>query len=191
MEKAQIRAQVQAAVAAIAADDQAAYSRGVCDKVIRLPEYEEARIIMAYATMKNELDVSRIVRHALGTGKIVLMPKSVRRPRRMMACPITSLDADLRPGTFGILEPVTDVSYEPDRIDFMVVPGCAFDSRCNRLGRGGGYYDRFMSSSAFHAFKCGVAFDAQLMDGVPHDAHDLPVDVVVTERREVRPHHAI
>ena len=69
MEKAQIRAQVQAAVAAIAADDQAAYSRGVCDKVIRLPEYEEARIIMAYATMKNELDVSRIVRHALGTGK--------------------------------------------------------------------------------------------------------------------------
>jgi len=85
------------------------------------------------------------------------------------------------PGVFGILEPAGSEIVEPGSIDFVLVPARGFDRSGNRLGRGGGYYDRYMSHPDFHAIRCGIAFAAQVLDAIPHDAHDLPVHILVTE----------
>lgn len=80
---------------------------------------------------------------------------------------------------FGILEPTSDNKVEISEIDLVIVPGVAFDSSCNRMGRGKGYYDRLLSESV--AAKIGVAFNFQIVDNVPVDTHDVPLDMVVTE----------
>jgi 5-formyltetrahydrofolate cyclo-ligase len=80
---------------------------------------------------------------------------------------------------FGILEPTSAEKIEIGEIDLVIVPGVAFDASCNRMGRGKGYYDRLLSESV--AVKIGVAFSFQIVDKVPVDPHDVPLDMVVTE----------
>lgn len=80
---------------------------------------------------------------------------------------------------FGILEPTSDEKIEIGEIELVIVPGVAFDAGCNRMGRGKGYYDRLLSESV--AVKIGVAFSFQIVDKVPVDPHDVPLDMVVTE----------
>jgi 5-formyltetrahydrofolate cyclo-ligase len=96
------------------------------------------------------------------------------------------VELELVPGVFGILEPRGSEVVEPGAIDFVLVPARGFDRQGNRLGRGGGYYDRYMSHPDFHAIRCGIAFAAQVLDAIPHDAHDLPVEVLVTEEGVLR-----
>jgi 5-formyltetrahydrofolate cyclo-ligase len=98
--------------------------------------------------------------------------------------PLATLD--LAPGVFGILEPAGNETVEPGSIDFLLVPARGFDRQGNRLGRGGGYYDRYMSHPDFRATRCGVAYSAQVLDAIPHDAHDLPVHILVTESGVLR-----
>jgi 5-formyltetrahydrofolate cyclo-ligase len=95
---------------------------------------------------------------------------------------IRSLSLNLAPGAFGILEPREAVVVEPSAIDFVLVPARGYDRSGNRIGRGGGYYDRYMAQPAFRAVRCGVAFAAQVLDSIPHTPHDLPVELLVTER---------
>ena len=80
---------------------------------------------------------------------------------------------------FGILEPTSTENIEIGEIELVIVPGVAFDASCNRMGRGKGYYDRLLSESV--AAKIGVAFSFQIVDKVPVDPHDVPLDMVVTE----------
>jgi 5-formyltetrahydrofolate cyclo-ligase len=80
---------------------------------------------------------------------------------------------------FGILEPTSNEKVDICDIDLVIVPGVAFDDSCNRMGRGKGYYDRLLSESV--AVKIGVAFSFQIVDKVPVDPHDVPLDMVVTE----------
>jgi 5-formyltetrahydrofolate cyclo-ligase len=92
---------------------------------------------------------------------------------------------DLEPGFKGIPEPVEACErVGPEAVDLVIVPGVAFDVRSGRLGYGGGFYDRFLASC--RAPRIAVAFSMQIVDGVPCDEHDLPVDVVVTETGEIR-----
>ncbi len=93
---------------------------------------------------------------------------------------------DLVPGVFGILEPRGSEVVEPGAIDFVLVPARGFDRAGNRLGRGGGYYDRYMAHPDFRAIRCGIAYSAQVLPAIPHDAHDLPVHVLVTESGVLR-----
>ena len=83
-------------------------------------------------------------------------------------------------GAFGILEPVGDVEVAPETIDLMIVPARAFTPQGDRLGRGGGFYDKYMSLEGFRAVKYGVAFSCQIFDTLPVDPHDIPVDEVFT-----------
>lgn len=84
-----------------------------------------------------------------------------------------------RIGHYGIREPIDPVFLPLEAIDVMIIPGVAFDARGNRLGRGGGYYDRLLA--AFDGFTAGVAFAFQLVPCVPTEPHDRSVQVVVTE----------
>ncbi|MFP4056972.1 MAG: 5-formyltetrahydrofolate cyclo-ligase [Candidatus Brocadiia bacterium] len=155
-------------------------------RLAELPEWRDAATVLLFLAMPDEVHTLPIVRDALGGGKTVAVPKVDTRRKTMDARRLGDLESDLAPGVFGILEPVASDVVEPGAIDFALVPGRAFDPQGNRLGRGGGYYDRYMARGGFRATRCAVAFACQLLDRVPHDATDLPIHLLVTEAQTLR-----
>ena len=168
------------------AEQMADASARIRRRMADLPEWQQASTVLLFLSMPDEVDTLPIVADALAAGKTVAVPKVDTRRKVMDACVLRDLDRGLAPGVFGILEPVAAEIVEPAAIDLILVPARGFDRRGNRLGRGGGYYDRYMSQPAFHALRCGIAFAAQLLDALPHDPHDLPVHLLVTEAATLR-----
>jgi len=144
--------------------------------VVRLSErVREARTIMAYYPLPDEVDIRRLLDELVADGKTVLLPKVTgddAMELRRYTCP-----DDLCEGAFHILEPGGEPFTDYSSIDIILVPGVAFDASGRRLGRGRGYYDRFLSS---HVCKLiGVCFDFQKVAEVPADLYDVPVDEVI------------
>ena len=159
-----------------------------CDKLVSLKEFQDARTVMIYLPMSQELDTSAIAAAAWESGKTVLAPKVDWDAGHMVAMEITSLVAGLSLSTKGpvIREPQGDKAHPLDQIDMVVVPALAFDASGNRLGRGKGFYDRFLAQPGMKAFACGIGFAEQLVDQVPTDANDRPVDAVATDDGVIR-----
>ena len=168
------------------AGQKAEASESIRRRLGELPEWQTADTVLLFLSMPDEVDTLPIVADALAAGKTVAVPKVDARRKRMDACVLRDLGRDLAPGAYGILEPVGAEIVEPGAIDFCLVPARGYDRAGNRLGRGGGYYDRYMSDPAFRATRCGIAFAAQLLDTLPHDPHDLPVHLLVTEAAALR-----
>ncbi|MCR4562306.1 MAG: 5-formyltetrahydrofolate cyclo-ligase [Bacilli bacterium] len=134
------------------------------------------RVIALYAAMKNEVNLDPLIGYLLRDGKVVLLPKVYGKQLRFYQ--IMSL-SDLREsnGYFHIREPLNGNVYEKEDIEVIIVPGIGFDNDNNRLGRGGGYYDRYLNG--FRGKKIGVAFKEQILDFVPHEEFDVPMDLVI------------
>ncbi len=155
----------------------------IFDNLISIPEYNAAETIFIYFSKKSEPDTHRLIEHALGLGKTVTLPR-VFGKGIMAAYHITGTD-QLQKGALGIMEPPdTARRVDAEDIDLIIVPAVAFDLGGYRLGRGGGYYDRFLSASDF--FSIGLAREKLLLDSVPREAHDVPVKCIVTERINAR-----
>lgn len=182
--KAEIRRRVEAAVAAIQAAERAERGEMAQRRLAALPEFAAAGVILLYRSMRGEIETSALVIRALRDGKRVALPRTDRESGTMRAVRIMDPAADLFRGPCGAMEPrdgLPEVAAE--EIDLAVIPGRAFDIRGRRLGRGAGYYDRYMASPGFRAIKIALAFDCQIVDSIPVLPHDLPVDVIVTESR--------
>jgi 5-formyltetrahydrofolate cyclo-ligase len=154
--------------------------------VLALPEFTEANTVLLFVPLPDEVDVIPIINHALDARKTVAVPKVDLRGRRMRAVVLRDPGRDLRVGPYGIPEPQFTKTVQPEAIDFVLVPARGFDRHGNRLGRGAGYYDRYMAQSGFRATRCGVALAAQVLDQVPHTLRDLPVHLLVTEEGVLR-----
>lgn len=139
------------------------------------PLLAEAQTILAYYALPDEVDTHALLDELLAAGKTVLLPK-VLDDETMELRRYTGR-CSLCEGAFHIMEPVGAPFTEVSRIDIALIPGLAFDSQGHRLGRGKGYYDRFLSS--FRGKTVGVCFDFQKVAEVPVDAHDVAVDCVV------------
>lgn len=181
MEKAQAREKIARRLAALSAEQRREASARIRQLIADLPEFQRARTVLLFVSLPDEADTLGIIADALAAGKTVALPKVDRRRKSMAATVLRDLERDLAPGVFGILEPKGSEVVAPGSIDFVLVPARGYDRAGNRLGRGGGYYDRYMSHPDFHATRCGIGFAAQVLDAVPHDTHDLPVEVLVTE----------
>ena len=168
------------------AEQMADASARIRRRMAELPEWQQASTVLLFLSMPDEVDTLPIVRDALAAGKTVAVPKVDACRKVMDARVLRDLDRDLAPGVYGILEPVASEIVEPAAIGFVLVPARGFDRHGNRLGRGGGYYDRYMCQPGFTALRCGIAFAAQLLDTLPHDPHDLPVHLLVTEAETLR-----
>lgn len=143
-------------------------------------------MVFAYFSVRSEVQTFDIIRQALRAGKRVALPVSISRGRRLIFREVTDFKADLKPGLLGIPEPKPSrPRVAPREADLIIVPGVAFDRRGYRLGTGGGFYDRFLRRVTRPA-RVGLAFEAQLVDKVPHAEHDERVDYIVTERRVIR-----
>ena len=186
MEKAEARREIKRRIAALSAAERRAKSLRISERLAADPHFSSARVVMLFASMPDEADTLPIIKAALAAGKTVVLPKVNEQTRDMAACPIEDVAADTASGTYGILEPHSD-PVDVSAIDFCLVPARAFDRAGARLGRGAGYYDRFMADPQFRAFRCGIAFHEQVLDEVPRDSHDLPVQLIITDLETIIP----
>ena len=142
------------------------------------PLLAETQTIMAYYSLPDEVNTHALIDELVAEGKTVLLPK-VTGADTMELRRYTGR-ADLQEGAYHILEPVGEPFTDLSAIDLILVPGLAFDAAGHRLGRGRGYYDRFLhSKNRPYCVKIGVCFDFQKVDEVPVDAHDIAMDKVV------------
>lgn len=183
------RRRLQAARQAALPADRAAWSARITERLLALPEMQEAEQVLFYASLAEEVDTRPLLRAWLDRGRIPLLPGVEGRGGPLWAAPVHDLGADLKPGAYGILEPDRSRTGTVDwrTIQVVVLPALAFDLRGYRLGRGGAYYDRSLRSLAPHARRIGLAFECQIVERLPAERHDVPVHRVVTEERVITP----
>lgn len=138
----------------------------------------EAQVIVAYYSLSDEVDTHQLIDDLIAKGKTVYLPRVVSEDT-MELCRYTG-DKSLRKGSFGIMEPIGLPMMDYMSVDAVLVPGMAFDSAGHRLGRGKGYYDRFLASLSEPSPKLiGVCFDFQKVERVPTESYDVAVDIVI------------
>ena len=184
--KRQLRKEMKAKLAAMSREEIRTKSSAACAALIALPEYQAARAIMLYLALPEEADTADIAMNAWQQDKVVLAPKVDWSKRHMLAAEIHSLDEGIVCGRYGIGQPAERSVWPAEQIDLIVVPALAYDRAGRRLGRGGGFYDRFLARPDMRAVACGLAFDAQLVEQLPAGKHDQPVDILVTNKEVLR-----
>lgn len=162
---------------------RAARSRRVQNRFLELEPFVQGSSVALYSPVRGEVDTSLIFERAKRAGKRLAFPVTRPEGGRLDFHWVEDL-GQLTPGRFGILEPdaAPGTRVDPKDLDVIAVPGVAFDRSGRRLGYGGGYYDRLLASPSTRP-KCvlGIAFDSQILDEVPHDDRDAPMDGVVAE----------
>lgn len=138
---------------------------------------------MVFLSLPNEIDTSPLVLRCWQDRKRVLAPKVSWSQRRMMPVEIRSLTDDLAVSTMGIREPVSGIPFPISMIDLVIVPGLAFDDYGNRLGRGRGFYDRFLVHPEFKGIACAMGIEDQVVPNVPVGPLDRHVDMIVTDEQ--------
>ena len=178
-QKAALRNQIRTALKTISPAVRAAASAQTCVRLKQQKIWEEARTVLFFAPLPEELDLWPLLVDALAEGKTVALPRFVSRTQTYTAAQLQNLQTDIRTGQFGIREPVERCVEIPlDRVDFVLVPGVAFDLHGRRLGRGRGLYDRLLTE--VRGMRCGVAFDEQVVAEVPAAEHDECADILLT-----------
>ena len=182
--KRALRAEMVARRKRLPRAEREAASLAIAERLASLPAFAAARTVALYAGMGAEVDTAEIARRARAAGKRLAWPRLEPGALQLSfaACP----PGDLVPGPAGTREPPPDAPAVPfSEIDCAVVPGVAFDERGLRLGRGRGHYDATLPALPRRAARVGLAFEAQMVAEVPREAHDAPLDAVVTERRAI------
>ena len=149
------------------------------------PIWHQAHTILFFAPLPDEPDIWPSLPAALAAGKHVYLPRFVSDTKSYAACEVKIPDTDLTVGQFGIREPTDACPQIPlNRLDFVLVPGVAFDLHGRRLGRGKGYYDRLLA--AVRGKTCGVAFDEQIVTEIPVEPHDVLLNCILTPSRWIQ-----
>ncbi|HRZ39808.1 MAG TPA: 5-formyltetrahydrofolate cyclo-ligase [Candidatus Omnitrophota bacterium] len=162
-------------------DQRLSKSRAIAEQVLKLQEFQKAKTILFYASFAGEVDTFDLMKKALDLDKDVVLPCVLPDAQALELRRIRDLDNDLEYGPYNIQQPKKEETQriEPARLDLVIVPGVAFDRSNNRLGRGAGYYDRFLTDLSFRIPSVGLAFDFQMIERVPIDLHDVPVNRVI------------
>ncbi|AEE97348.1 5-formyltetrahydrofolate cyclo-ligase [Mahella australiensis] len=157
-------------------------SEAICRAVVATRTFVSARFIMAYIDARNEVQTECIIRQAWAEGKRLAVPVCIPQTHTLLVSELTSFE-ELRDGFYGIKEPMEEYMRpaSPEQLDIIIVPAVAYDRRGYRIGYGGGYYDRFLSSLDKDIVTIGIAFDIQIVGEVPVQPFDIPVDMVITE----------
>ncbi|MFH1360191.1 MAG: 5-formyltetrahydrofolate cyclo-ligase [Candidatus Omnitrophota bacterium] len=164
-------------------EDKLRKSKIIQDKLFAAPEFQKAQVVLFYASFNGEVDTFDMMKQAKKIGKQIALPTIIKDQKRIVPSFVEDLDAELTDGPYGIKQPKQEYLRPVDcqKIDLVLVPGVAFDKYNNRLGRGGGYYDRFLEELSCEKPRFGLAFDFQVLDRLPHpEEHDQTVSRVLT-----------
>lgn len=173
--KRDIRCEVRSRIKQLTSEQKSVAACEVFSRVEQLEAFASARCIALYAALPDELPTSDVVARWYAAGRRVVLPRVEGDVMRFYDYEPKALQS----GYFGIDEPQGDVECRAEDIDLIIVPARAFTKSGVRLGRGGGFYDKYMSLPDFRAHKTGVAFACQIFDALPSDNHDIRVDDVV------------
>lgn len=178
MTKAEVRRLIRSRLAALSVKEKARQASAVAQKVIASDAWRSAAVVMLYLHLPDELATTALIEAARAAGKTIAMPKIIDADHGQMIA--ARYDGDVKPAPWGLCEPDGEAAVESATIDLILVPGVAFTQGGHRLGRGKGFYDRFLSRAEVRARRVGIAFEEQLVDSLPTDEHDVMLDVVVT-----------
>jgi 5-formyltetrahydrofolate cyclo-ligase len=158
------------------------HSRAITATILALPEFAGARAIAAYCSFGSEYDTAALLEAVRATGKTLLLPRVDKAAGRIKLKRVQDPGADLVAGVWGIREPSTTCpTANAEEADFVLVPGVAFTRKGDRLGYGGGYYDRLLPMLRPDASRIAAAFSLQVVDSIPAAPHDQRVHRIVTE----------
>lgn len=155
----------------------------IAQKLGQLEEFQASRNLLFFLSLPKEVQTDEMIQMALDLGKRVYVPLVDADRRRLNISELPGLDIEFEEKRFGIREPGAPhlKMASPRDLDFVLVPGLAFDRQGGRIGYGAGYYDKFLKEVQDHVFRVGVAFDFQALDAIPQTDLDVPVQKILTE----------
>ena len=180
----------QARKSRIAQKNKDDVSRAICAAFMALPTYRAAKTVMWYVDAGSEVRTRHTLPEALTHGKRVVVPWCVVETNQLELFHLENM-SELIEGAYKILEPKDELRHlltkrvQPEELDLVMVPGTAFDPRGGRMGQGKGYYDRLLARARPNAPLVALAFDCQIFDEIPVAAHDVFMDLVLTESRVI------
>jgi len=166
-------------------DEVDSLSQKIISTLVKLPVYKNSKKVMLYLSFGNEVDTFKLIELCKKENKKIIVSFCKKEGCQIVPTEIENIDNDLVRSKFGYLEPKKELvkPVKPEEIDLIILPGIAFDRRCYRISYGGGYYDRFLAELNFTVPTIGLVYDFQIVDIVPLEPHDMPVDYVITEKR--------
>ncbi len=186
MEKAELRKQQRKIRSSLTVSRIMLYSGCITERLTKEPAYQEAELVLSYMSFSSEVSTHFILENAWEAGKRVAVPKCGKNGT-MVFHEIGSFE-EVREGMYGIMEPEKEqpVVLDKGTKAVLLLPCVAFDENGNRLGYGGGYYDRFMEAHPYIP-KILLAYELQRVPEVPKEPWDIPADVMITEIERYQP----
>ncbi|MEZ4600018.1 MAG: 5-formyltetrahydrofolate cyclo-ligase [Syntrophotaleaceae bacterium] len=178
MPKKSIRAEVLTRRRHLAAETCLRWSLSAQERLLESSEFRRAAAVALYSPVQNEVFTEMLFHQAVQHGKLVTYPRVRGSELEFVQVDESS---NLQPGAFGVLEPRGDRVVETSRLDLVVVPGVAYDREGHRLGYGKGFYDRCLHGKRRPRFLAGLCFELQIVNKLPAEAHDVRMDMVMTE----------
>lgn len=160
-------------------------SQKITESFLNLNQLKEKKNILVYISFNSEVITDNLIQKILARDKRVFVPYCLKEKKKLKIAPIKEYPADLRTGAYGIKEPKEELKrneYSPQMLELIIVPGVAFSRFGYRIGYGGGYYDRFLSELNSKPLTAGFTFSSLLVETLPIDRHDIPVNIIITEQ---------
>lgn len=180
--KHQLRETLKSRLKGMSPDDIQHQSEVIVQQLKSIYAPEKSSTIMLYMPMPTEVNVLSLLKSWVASSQRVCVPVVNWETREMTAKHIQSIDQPMKQLKFGLQVPESGVEIDPAEIDFIVVPGLGFDRQGDRLGRGGGFYDKFLSNESMNAIRCGICFDCQIVEHIPVEEHDIRMNLVITDQ---------
>ncbi|MDQ2085011.1 5-formyltetrahydrofolate cyclo-ligase [Herbivorax sp. ANBcel31] len=162
-------------------------SKAITQKIITLNQFLESKNIMVYMNFSKEVSTKLLIEKCFEKNKRVLLPLANLKSEKskLEVYEVTDIENQVGKSKYGILEPKKELTQRIDakEIDMVVVPGVVFDENRNRIGYGAGCYDSFLRETRKECYKTGIAFELQICYHIPIEEHDVPLDMIVTEKR--------
>jgi len=179
--KAAVRKQLRDVLAAMTDEQRHSQSLAACTHIARSPEFRAARVVLLYLSTPTEVDTAPLALRCWQENKTVVVPKVSWDQRRILPVEINSLQTGMTVTGPNIREPISGKPIPVNLIDLVVVPGMGFSPNGYRIGRGMGFYDRFLAQPDFMGLSCGLAFNQQIIEDIPVLDHDMPLSMLVTD----------
>ena len=184
--KKTLRAQLQGALRQLEHAWIEEHSHAAAHRLFGTSVFQRAQGIMIFLPLPHEIDLCPVALRAWQEQMQVTVPLVSFAQKHMIPVEIHSLDQPMETDHYGLRTPTNGAPIPVDQVDLVIVPGLGFDRSGYRIGRGSGFYDRFLAQTAFVGKTCGVGFELQLIDAVPTAAHDVKLDMLVTDQRVLR-----
>lgn len=164
------------------------WSQKIKNNFLKLPQLTNVKKIMAYASMRNEIKTFPLMKELLIQNYLLYLPYTIKEINDLGVAKIKNLNSELEKGVYGVQEPISKIRGNeiPSDIDLIIIPGACFSLSGYRIGYGGGYYDRFLSKHAENALKVGFCYEQFILNSIPAEEHDIPVDIIITENEIIK-----